>query len=137
MAPLGHSFKTMSQAQVNRNKTSPKAVQRRFRDKEILELRKRGATEEQIAKHYSIGRSRVSQIIKAELEALPVYEAEDLRKLNATRLNKVWLWFQDYLKAAVPTRPCPHCKAPVDWPAKEAPAAARAAVAMLRREAAL
>lgn len=69
--------------------TSAEDIERAERDAEILRLRRRGLTLQDIGDRFDLSHQRVSQIVKAALAALPAITAEDIRAQELEYLDQL------------------------------------------------
>ncbi len=74
----------------NGSQTSPARVATAERNRAILELRKQGKYEADIGWLFGISKQRVSQMLIKEIRALPNYNAEEMRRLDSGRVDRLW-----------------------------------------------
>src|SRR5271156_1799633 len=69
--------------------SSPKAIETAERHREIIELRKQGVGEAEIARRFSISQQAVSKTVLKHVRNLPAEEAADLRRAYVERLERM------------------------------------------------
>ena len=69
--------------------SSPKAIETAERHREIIELRKQGVEEAEIARRFSISQQAVSKTVLKHVRDLPAKEAADLRRAYLERLERM------------------------------------------------
>lgn len=76
---------SMSQRAINRRKRENRATRRQ----EAFALRRSGESYENIARHLGVQPKTVSTWVREAIASMPAEEAEDLRKMELTRLDAV------------------------------------------------